>query len=194
MADDSVLKSQNIIAGSGKLYLGATGNRVILGHTTGGIAVTVSRDMFDIESDQVKAIVRKELQLSKMMFKTRMLETDVENLQLIWNEPTANLDTSSNLLTIGIASVVQRELLGMGPGKQDSGNVVLTRSIRCWQAVAFDTGEMSWSRTEASSIEVSFEILYDDAKSSFAQIRDWSAVPWSLGIIPGGAAPTGLGI
>lgn len=183
MASDVTLAQDNIIAGSGKLYLAALAAAadtwVIVGHTTGGISMQVTRDMFDIESDQTKAVIRKELQLSKVMLKTSLLELDVANLQKVWHEPTGNLDVGNNILTISIASVVEQQLLGLGPGIVVT-SLIRVRSVVFPRVVSFDIGEISlWSRTDPASMDVSFECLYDDTTSRFGYIQDYATVTWN---------------
>lgn len=190
MADITALDQKNVLAGGGVIYLGATTARRIIGHTRDGISVQVVREFFDVESDQVRAVIRKELSISRVLLKTVMQELDVEKLQLVWNVPAANLDTDSNILTIGIGLVAEQELLAIGPGILSGSPLApLARSVLATKAVAMEPGELAWSRTEAAGMEIAFEVLFDDTTSAFVKLRDHASTVFSVTA----STPTSLG-
>lgn len=187
MADVSTLAQGNVIAGAGKLYIGATGNRRIVGHTQGGVSQQLIQETFQVESDQDLAIIRRVLQLQRMEVKTTLLEMQLKNLQEAWNQPVGNLDTASNILTVGVGVIAELVLLVLGPGVVSGGNTS-SRSGEYPRAVSMDSGAFSYSRTEAQIVEVTFDCLFDDTTSKFATLRDFTgggAEIWVIGRTPG---------
>lgn len=150
----------NIIIGPASVTI----DGIAIGYTQGGVTLRKANEYVDVDADQVKGIVKKEITMEKLFVNFTMIESTLENLQRALSERTADLWNGS-ALAFGSATptIIEHVLVltGDGPGPQG------TPTVRTWtftRAVHVDEVEtMVGSRDTASVIPVGFELLKDQA-------------------------------
>lgn len=155
--------ANNIIQGAATVSIGGTD----IGYTDGGVTWRHESTFVDVEADQAVGVVRKGRQLEKMFVTTTMLEITLANLRIATMQPAGNL--SGSTLTIGYNNSCwtdELQIILVGPGPNCG-----TRTATFVRCVAMGTREYNSQRTEATMIEVEFEVL-KQSSGAFGTIVD----------------------
>jgi hypothetical protein len=156
-----------------------------VGATSGGVEISWEPDMVDIEIDQYGDAAKVIQSRVKVMVKTTLAESTLNNLALAWSYDrttggddiiTNNDGANTRTLLFGTQSVYPREyalqIVGNAPGS--TASVTRTRKYNTKRAVSFTSSMISMKRAEATMFEVSFRILpvTDDSGYEYGKIID----------------------
>jgi len=149
----------NIIIGPASVTI----DGVAVGYTQGGVTLRKANEYVDVDADQAKGIVKKEITMEKLFVNFTMLESTLANMQKAMSERAADLWQGS-ALAFGSASptIIEHTLVVTGDAPTASG--FSTRTYTFTRAVHVDEVEtMLGSRDTATVIPVGFELLKDQA-------------------------------
>jgi len=159
-----------------------------VGATSGGVEISWEPDMVDIEIDQYGDAAKVIQSRVKVMVKTTLAESTLNNLALAWSydNVTGGVDIKNNndgantrTLLFGSQSVYPFEyalqIVGNAPGA--TASVTRTRKFNTKRAVSFSSSMISMKRAEAAMFEVQFRILpvTDDTGYEYGKIIDQTA-------------------
>jgi len=141
----------NIIIGAATLKL----DGVDVGAISGGLSITKSTDVYNVEVDNVRAAVKYVPVKENFSIKTNLAEATLNNIRLVWNIPSNKLTTG--VLQLGLSTgLVEHtlEVTGIAPNG-------LTRVYRAFRAISVRPSEHAYLRTKETLIPVEFDILPD---------------------------------
>lgn len=156
----------NIIIGAAVVLV----NSVDIGYTMNGQTVRYKPEFVAVVADQANGTVRKGRSQESMFVRFTLLEVSLEQLRIAMMQPTSNLASPYNVLTIGyndacFTDEVEIELQGPGP---DCG-------ARTWnfpRCVITDAERMyEMKRDQEVRFEMEFEIL-KDTNGAFGTVTD----------------------
>lgn len=149
----------NIIVGPAELSLSG----VNVGYTQGGVTLRKSEEFFDVEADQLKGVIKKEVTMERMFLTTTMVEATFSNMRKAMQEAAAQ-EWSGSALGFGSANPVVTEHTLSVTGNGVDG---LTRTYTFFRAIAIDEVEhLIGARDAASIVPIGFELLKDPAQGS----------------------------
>lgn len=159
-----------------------------VGATSGGVEISWEPDMVDIEIDQYGDAAKVIQSKVKVMVKTTLAESTLNNLATAWSydNATGGADVKVNndggntkTLLFGSQSVYPFEyalqVKGNAPGA--SASVTRSRKFNTKRAVSFTSSMLSMKRSEATMFEISFRILpvTEDTGYEYGKIIDQTA-------------------
>lgn len=197
----------NITIGEGKLFVGLTQAAVDadvttngdnstynMGATQGGVAISWTPTMVDIEVDQLSDAARVIQQKAQVMVKTTVAEATLTSLAASWGYDTGVGATKPGLQTgytvaaggtfnIGSHSVYPSEkyirVEGNAPGSTSSQLVY--RTYKNTRAIQYEASEHSLQRTDNVKFTLAFRILPDSTQTGkeYGTIVDSPNVPYT---------------
>ena len=171
----------NIVVGEATVKLGSSANATTIaamdnfadvGATQNGVEISWEPDIVDIEIDQFGDAAKLIQSKVKVMVKTTLAESTLNNLAIAWNydEATGGDDIKANLagsgantntFLFGTQNVYPREkglvIQGSAPGS--SAAAIKTRTFYTKRAVSMESSMISMKRAEATMFAVGFRIL-----------------------------------
>jgi hypothetical protein len=171
----------NIVVGEATVKLGSSANSTTIaamdnfadvGATQNGVEISWEPDIVDIEIDQFGDAAKLIQSKVKVMVKTTLAESTLNNLAIAWNydEETdgddikanfAGSGASTNTFLFGTQNVYPREkglvIQGSAPGS--SAAAIKTRTFYTKRAVSMESSMISMKRAEATMFAVGFRIL-----------------------------------
>lgn len=119
----------NLLAGPGVLYTGAFGAVepatvktapavawTDVGATQGGVTLTIKRDLFELEVDQIVDVPGRRLTKRDVNIKTNLAEATLENFALSVSEPAANVVVSGTGVTAAALFEPTNDISAFVPG------------------------------------------------------------------------------
>ena len=151
--------SANIIVGPANISV----DGVDVGYTQGGVSFKKALDYLDVEADQSKGVMRKEVTMERAHITTTLLESTLANMRTVFQE-AASQAWSGSALAFGMANPVAIEhtltITGKGPAV---AGVSKTRTYTFYRAIKVDeVDHMIGARDAASILPVTFELLKDE--------------------------------
>lgn len=171
----------NIVVGEATVKLGSSANATTIaamdnfadvGATQNGVEISWEPDIVDIEIDQFGDAAKLIQSKVKVMVKTTLAESTLNNLAIAWNydESTGGDDikanfagsgANTNTFLFGTQNVYPREkglvIQGSAPGS--SAAAIKTRTFYTKRAVSMESSMISMKRAEATMFAVGFRIL-----------------------------------
>jgi len=171
----------NIVVGEATVKLGSSANATTIaamdnfadvGATQNGVEISWEPDIVDIEIDQFGDAAKLIQSKVKVMVKTTLAESTLNNLAIAWNydETTGGDDikanfagsgANTNTFLFGTQNVYPREkglvIQGSAPGS--SAAAIKTRTFYTKRAVSMESSMISMKRAEATMFAVGFRIL-----------------------------------
>jgi len=179
----------NIVVGEATLKLGTNANATTIaamdnfadiGATQNGVEISWEPDIVDIEIDQFGDAAKLIQSKVKVMVKTTLAESTLNNLAIAWNyddttggdDVKANFEGSpgsTNTFLFGTQNVYPREkglvITGSAPGS--SAAAVKTRKFYTKRAISMESSMISMKRAEATMFTVGFRILPTVADTNY---------------------------
>lgn len=158
--------SDNIIVGPASLQI----DSIDVGFTQGGVQFRKTEEYLDVEADQVKGVMRKEITMERAFVTTTLLEATLYNLRQAMHEAPAQA-WSGSALAFGSANPTAVEHVLTITGSAPEGG---TRTYIFTRAIKVDEVEhMIGARDQASIIPIGFELLKDeDTGNRFGYVVD----------------------
>jgi len=157
-----------------------------VGYTTNGLEMTFEPDFGEVSVDQVLDVARMYKQGMKVTMKTSFAEATLENLlvALAYNASSVMTGTAASKLTsngqileLSAGNIgecpVERGLVAVGPGTGDCSVSTKTERVYiAYRALSIDSVTLSAKRDEATTFEVNFRLLPEDASGSYGKMVD----------------------
>ncbi len=156
---------QNVKIGACTVTFGGTD----LGHTKGGVEITIETEKAEITVDETGSTVRDfSLLGEKLTAKVRLAETQVANL--INAFPMGELEDTNTRLKIGKTAgqrfATEAKELKLRP----IGNVDDSEDVVLYKAVSLGELTIGYTNDEERIIEVEFQALWDETKDALGHI------------------------
>jgi len=179
----------NIVVGEATLKVGPNANATTIaamdnfadiGATQNGVEISWEPDIVDIEIDQFGDAAKLIQSKVKVMVKTTLAESTLNNLAIAWNyddvtdgdDVKANFagsGASTNTFLFGTQNVYPREkglvITGSAPGS--AAAAVKTRKFYTKRAISMESSMISMKRAEATMFTVGFRILPTVADTNY---------------------------
>lgn len=196
------LTKRNVIVGAARLYVGPAGTTrpdpvagtnytttmdaaadwVDVGYTTDGLEVATDPTFDDITADQSMDAVRIFKSGMSLSVSTTLLEATLENLLIAWGQADSTLAAAAGetgtLMGIEAGNLgdapIARGLIAIGNAVElaAGGNRFGQRVYHLYNVLSVEGSTYNMSRTDASTIPVTFRALPDDASGLYGTIRD----------------------
>jgi hypothetical protein len=130
-----------------------------VGLTQEGIEVSYEPDFGEVEVDQILDVALMFKQGVTMTVTTTFAEATLENLLVVWGQPSSDLAAGVYKLTPGGLGdyPVERSLAFVGPGPRTSGNK--ERVYHLYRALVTDASAHALRRNENTAFPAAFRIL-----------------------------------
>lgn len=155
------------------------------GYTTDGLTVTTDPTWDEVQVDQLLDSAKIFKSAMTVNIATTFAEATLENLLISWGQQTDSLSTiaSGTEYELGIeagslgAAPVERGLIAVGNAVEKAGsNNYGERVYHAYRVLSVESSAHSLSRSEATTIPVTFRALPDDATSRYGTVRDRMSV------------------
>jgi hypothetical protein len=153
-----------IVGGASKVELAAYLSSKVLsltysdiGYTMGGVTVDPKIELYNVEVDQALGILAAIPKKRDLEVKMRFAEVHLDNINLLWNSPTAVLTTTANTGTMALMASSGEQYYQMrltGKGTRGAG----TRVCTFWKAVPKDLGTLLFKKDDVQGPQVTFQI------------------------------------
>ena len=166
----------NIIVGSGTLSVGeyvtagGAGSLTDVGATDGGVSITPNLSVLDIFVDQQITAIAGAKTKSEYILKTNLMESTLGLLAMAWGQPASNV--AGGIFYVGDDMTLPYKQLSF-VGRAAGAPAGLTRTLTCWRAVAYKTGEHSYKKDKETFIPIEFKLYLDLSVTTRDKICKW---------------------
>jgi hypothetical protein len=131
-----------------------------IGYTSGGVTIDPSIELYNVDVDQALGYLAAIPKRRELEVKMRFAEVQLENINILWNSPTAVLTTTTNTGTMALMASAGEQYLQLRViGKGTRGAKV--RTAYFWKAVPKGLGNLLFKKDDMQGPEVTFQICED---------------------------------
>jgi hypothetical protein len=166
----------DIIIGAGTLSVssyvaaGGAGSFTDVGATDGGVSVTPNISVLDIYIDQQTTAVGGKKTKTEYILKTNLMQANVNNLAMAWGFSACMLSGSTFFVGDEMTSTYkQLKFVGQAAGAPAG----LTRTLTCWLAMAYKTGEHAYKKDKETFIPIEFKLYLDLSVTTTDKVMKW---------------------
>lgn len=134
------------------------GTAIAVGFTRGGITITPSKDIREIEADQSDYPLFYKVTRKTATIEFRLLEVTPENLKLAWGEPGKETD-GSNVVTLGVPESIPKIYEIKVYAQRMDGKYVIFTFTSC---ISTGAGAFTFSKTDEGVLEGRFQTTFDE--------------------------------
>ena len=138
---------------------------VNIGFTTGGVAITPSRDTVNIEADQSDFPLFIKTTGRSVTIAMKLMEVTPENLKLAWGEP-ANVVGDSIKIGAPEQSPIEKEIVITGT-RMDGKQVKYT----FYSCIVSGNGAFEFQKNAAGVLDVTFTATYDPTNDAIGKME-----------------------
>lgn len=148
-----------ILSNPGILLIKTEGGSYIpVGFTRGGITITPSKDIREIEADQSDFPLFYKTTRKTATIEFRLLEVTPDNLKLAWGEPGKSTD-GSNEVTLGVPEGVPTLYSIKVYAQRMDGKYVIFEFTSC---ISTGAGAFTFSKSDEGVLEGRFQTTFDE--------------------------------